>query len=110
METGTPLEYIFSYGYNHPMQVADLLNIPLNELLPYCVPCSLKGYKRAFGGEDDYFENTSVATIVKDPNSSINSYAFAVESTNIGFIDEFEEYPEEYDRVKVDNIIVLEGI
>jgi hypothetical protein len=93
--------YLFCYGYNNPRQVASLLNIPLSELLPKCVPCTLKGYKRAFAGKDSVFEFRSVATIIKDPEGVIETYAFTIKESQIKFIDEFEVYPEEYDRIIV---------
>jgi cation transport regulator ChaC len=93
--------YMFAYGYNHPVKVASLLNIPLNELLPKCIPCTLKGYKRVFAGEDDDFDNKSVATIVKDSEGIINSYAFTIKQSQVKHIDVFEAYPIDYDRVVV---------
>ena len=94
--------YLFCYGFNHPVKVAELLNISVEELLPRWIPCILKGYRRAFAGHDNFFDMKSVATIIKDPNSEIHSYAFQVEEEKIDFIDKFEEYPEVYDRIKIE--------
>jgi gamma-glutamylcyclotransferase (GGCT)/AIG2-like uncharacterized protein YtfP len=43
-----------------------------------------------------------VATIIPDQLSSIQSYAFCIDSEMLRHIDEFEEYPEEYGRIEVE--------
>lgn len=101
MEAGTKLEYVFSYGFNNPEHIADLLSMPVDDLLPYWVPWTLHGHRRGFAGEDKVFDHSSVATIVKDPTSWIKSYAFAIEETDISYVDEFEVVPEEYERRQV---------
>lgn len=78
------------------------MKVPLKDVLDSCVSCTLRGYRRAFAGEDNYFEQTSVATIIPDKLSSIHSYAFSIDSEMLKYIDEFEEYPEEYGRIEVE--------
>ena len=95
------IQHLFWYGYNHPSQVAKLLNISVEKLLPRWKPCTLNGYRRAFAQTNNAFEFSSAATIVEDSNSSIDTYAFQIEENKLTHIDQFEEYPREYNRIKI---------
>mmetsp|Transcript_4114 Transcript_4114/g.4748 ORF Transcript_4114/g.4748 Transcript_4114/m.4748 type:complete len:173 (-) Transcript_4114:19-537(-) len=77
------------------------MNVELEDILAKSIPCTLKGYKRAFAGASDVFgeKGRSVCTILKDDQAEIKSYAFEVEDQNMKFIDEFEAYPVMYDRI-----------
>ncbi|CAI2381497.1 unnamed protein product [Moneuplotes crassus] len=94
--------YIFNYGYNSPGQVARLVGVPVAEILSTAIPCTLRGYRRVFAGIADDFGDKSVATIVQDETSEIQSYAFSLNADCMKYIDEFEEYPKMYDRIQVD--------
>ncbi|CAI2381471.1 unnamed protein product [Moneuplotes crassus] len=100
MEEVSERYFIFCFGYNHPEQVAKLVDAPLEEILANSVPCILRGYQRAFAG--DSVEGTSVATILKQPETEISSYAVALTKEQIKSLDEFEKYPKWYDRIGVE--------
>ena len=94
--------HLFWYGFNSPAQISKLLRIPVEKIIARCTPWKLNGYRRGFARTDQNFEFPSAANIIKDKNSSIDSFALKVEPETIAHIDKFEEYPKEYDRIKIE--------
>ena len=93
---------IFCYGSNHPVQIAERLGLELDYVLEHCVPCTLRGYKRAYEGVAPFWESKSAATVVKDENSKIDAFAFYMTPDHVRMMDVFEGYPSFYERVPVD--------
>lgn len=100
--SNSDLKYVFFFGSIHPQKIADLLELPLKDVLDKCRPCTLKGYKMAFMGMSRRWDWSSIATLIKDPKHEIKSFAFPVNSEQLSIIDEYELDPVMLERRKVE--------
>ena len=107
--TEATLKYVFFYGSIHPEKIAQLLKLSLSEVLKKCKPWKLKGFKKAFMGMSRRWDWSSIATIIKDKNCEIRSYAFPLTTEQLFIIDEYERKPVMLERKKVD-LIDTDGV
>ena len=99
IETDT---YVFSYGSNHPYQISNRLHVPIQDVFSRWRACTLKNHKRAFMGSSPAWDNTSPATVIENPESEINAFAFLMTPAQVGQMDAFEYYPIMYIRKEVE--------
>ena len=79
--------------YNSQKQITKLTKAFLQEVLKDAVPCTLEGYRRTFAGISTELVDGSVATVIKDEQYEIKSYAALVKEEDMKYSDYFEDYP-----------------
>lgn len=94
--------YVFIYGALNPVRLAELLDLPLSDVLNNCKACKLVGYKRAFMGMSRKWDWSSISTIIKDDDAEIKAYAFYATLDQLSKIDQYESDPVMFERKNIE--------
>lgn len=90
------MNYLFSYGSNHPAQLAERLGHPVVTL-----PAVLQGYERVFRGHSRFWNGAGVASVEKKRGGHVYGLVCIVTKDDIAKMDRFEGVPFAYTRKKV---------
>jgi hypothetical protein len=92
--------YLFSYGSNHPGQLAQRLGHPVMTL-----SAIVKGYQRVFRGSSRTWGGGGVASLLKRPGGLTFGLAIVVSPRDLEVLDRYEGVPYAYRRQKLQVLI-----
>lgn len=91
---------IFSYGMNHPVFLAQHLNVPVEEIEKTAIPCILPNHQCCMAAlrpeERDCF---FYATVIPREGHQVIGYSFIVSDEVLAGIDDWEDLGLDYHRV-----------